>query len=207
MMEPIIYDYININEQIVNANLNKETRINEKLNMTYDENLEGQIAALESALSIFTTETPFQGQQALENILEELKHKLYIKNTTIEDIAADYDQHIDLLVADLEFVLHSIADMVGLETLKHMRQCFGKEMSKLYRLQKEHYDLQKQRYEECKLNKHFEASDREFIEFNKSLNNMYICQWEFLRIQRSSLSELIAIIDPTDQDIGFDEDE
>jgi hypothetical protein len=78
-------------------------------------------------------------------------------------------------------------------------------MSKYYRLQKEAYDLQKERYTECKKTFGFTPEDREFIAHHTNVNKEHWAEWDKLRINRDNLCELISVLDPDDQDHGFDE--
>lgn len=199
-------NFADITAEINAVKSEKENKIDLKLAMEYDNTLQSQITALEYAICVMIWSNITEGRQVLEENLGELRYKLWMQNTNIEEIEADYDQQIELLENDREDILHMIADTVGLDRLIEMRRNVGKAMSKQYCLQKEHYDLQKERYETCKKNKYFLVTDREYITYHKQLNKEHIDEWERLRIERETLCQLIQTIDPNDQDIGFDED-
>jgi prefoldin subunit 5 len=119
----------------------------------------------------------------------------------------DFDEAIEDLEEDRERLLYTIADMIGLENLKNERRSVGKAMSKHYRLQKEAYDLQKERYEDCKKTFGFTPEDREFIAHHTGVKDGHQATYDKLREKRNELTELIELLDPNDQDHGFDEEE
>lgn len=198
----------NIMENINTLKTEKENRLNMRQNCLYDGTLYKQILYHINAIEVMKM---FNDQQLTINRiqidLDELKEKYWFQNASIEDIAADYDQAIDDLEHDKFLMLYILASEFGLENLIIFRRFVGKEITTRYRLQKEHYDLQKERYERCKKEKHFEPEDRDFINENRDLNEQYKQEWLQLSGLRDMLCELILVLDPKDQDIGFDEDE
>lgn len=137
------------------------------------------------------------------NYINELKKQLDYHNTCIR--GSEFDEAIEDLENQREDLLHTIANIIGLENLKNERRNIGKMMSKHYRLQKEAYDLQKERYENCKNSFGFTPDDREFIDHHTNLKEQHQSTWEDLRIKREEICELIELLDPNDQDHGFDE--
>jgi hypothetical protein len=137
--------------------------------------------------------------------IEDLKREMDYHNEVIRE--NDFDQAIEDLEEEREQLMHTIADMIGLENLKNERRSVGKVMSKHYRLQKEAYDLQKERYEECKKTFGFTPEDREFIAHHTRVKDEHQATYDKLREKRNELTELIELLDPNDQDHGFDEEE
>lgn len=186
----------------------KQTKLDIKSKHVYDKNLEKQLKDYISTISIMKT---LSDQDITINALQkdviDLEEKLWIQNTSPEDIASEYDQAIEDLENDKLMLFYIIASNYGLENLIILRRNIGKEMSKQYNFQKEHYDLQKQRYETCKKNKNFKQEDRDYIDEHRQLNESHKQQWLDLNDQRNIVSELILLLNPNDQDIGFDEDE
>jgi hypothetical protein len=123
----------------------------------------------------------------------------------IEERSDEFDQEIDDVEETRDQLLHVIADKIGLENLKNERTLIGKEMSKYNRLQREAYELQKERYENCKSTFGFRPDDRDFIETHKALNEQYKNTWNELSRKRDQLCELIDTLDSADIDDGFDE--
>ena len=125
----------------------------------------------------------------------------------IENEIADFDQPIEDLEESRHQTLIALADKIGLEDLKKQRTAIGKEMAKHSRLQHEAYKTQKERYENCKNTFGFTPDDRKFIEYHKSLNAQHMDEWIRLCDKRHEICELIDALDPSDEDLGLDEDE
>lgn len=157
-----------------------------------------------------TLEHVMKNIEDLEKTVETLKQEAKQYNERIEELG-DYDREIHREIDDLEdhrnTILYAIASKIGLENLKNERRSVGKMMSKHYRIQKEVYNLQKERYEDCKNTFGFRPEDREFIERNVRLNQEHWTEWGKLCDKRNDLCELIEVLDPSDIDHGFDEDE
>jgi len=115
---------------------------------------------------------------------------------TFEDLQEDKDQY--------ELIIKESYDLA---TLLEQRRNIGKEMSREFRLQKESYDLQKERYELCKRRLGFSREDRMFIDEHKQKVYEHKQNWINLCDQREILCNLIHVLDPEDQDPGFDEQE
>lgn len=130
------------------------------------------------------------------------------------ELIADYEDRereatntIQDLKDQCDDVLHQIATTVGLENLRNARTQLGRDMKKKYLQQKEEYDLQKQRYEECKHTFGFTPEDRKFIDHHTSMNEKYKAQWVKMSEQYEELSDMIKMLDPHDVDHGYDHDE
>jgi hypothetical protein len=140
-----------------------------------------------------------------EKRIKELRQEMDYHNELIRENG--FDQAIEDLEEDRERLLHTIADMIGLENLKNERRAVGKMMTKHYRLQKEAYDLQKERYEDCKKTFGFTPEDRDFIAHHTRVKDEHQAAYDKLRANRNELTEMIELLDPDDQDHGFDENE
>lgn len=146
-----------------------------------------------------TTTALFNLQKDLEiynELVNEYDDREREATNTIEDLE---DQRDDLL--------HQIADMIGLENLNNERKKIGKEMAKHFRIQRDSYELQKERYESCKRTFGFTPEDREFIAHHTGVKEEHQAIWERLRIRREELCELIDALDPNFVDHGYDEEE
>lgn len=120
----------------------------------------------------------------------------------LEGEIADFNQPIEDIEESRNQLLFILTDK-----LKDMRTAIGKEMEKHNRLQHEAYKAQKERYENCKHKLGFTPDDRAFIAHYKSLNQTHIDKWILMCDQRTKLCEMIASLDPTDEDFGLDEEE
>lgn len=125
----------------------------------------------------------------------------------LESEIADFDQPLEDIEESRHQTLFTLADKIGLETLKKERTAIGKEMAKHNRLQHEAYEAQKERYENCKKTFGFTPDDRSFIAYHKSLNEAHMDAWNKLCDKRHELCELIDALDPDDEDLGLDEEE
>lgn len=140
-----------------------------------------------------------------ENRINELKKEFDYHNACLRE--TDFDQAIEDIDEQREQLLYTIANMIGLENLKNERRSVGKMMSKHYRLQKEAYTLQKERYENCRNTFGFTPEDREFIAHHTRVKDENQEAHDKLLEKRNELTELIELLDSDDQDHGFDEEE
>ena len=138
--------------------------------------------------------------------IKEIKDRIEaIKNALEVNPEDDYDQAIEDLEQQLGWLRHGMATEIGLERLREERKNLGRAMRKFNRLQKEHYDIQKERYEDCKKTFGFTEVDRVFIAYHKGMNEFYKAEWAKFQERREEICELIEELDPEDPDLGWDE--
>lgn len=135
------------------------------------------------------------------------------------DLEDDYSQAIDELEDEIGMTEHVIEDMTKdyyrlykeihaekLASLNEERNAITEIMDKLMVDQHDHYKLQKERFEACKLKygknhtRFFPEEDQEFISNHRAANEVCWNKWLELQSQRDFLCQQIEEIDPDDQD-------
>lgn len=138
------------------------------------------------------------------------------ETTQLED---DYSQAIYELEVEIDELEHVIEDMTKdyyrlykeihaekLAFFKEQRQAITEIMDKLMVDQHDHYKLQKERFEACKLQygknhtRFFPEKDQEFISNHRAANEACWSKWLELQAQREFLCQQIEEIDPDDPD-------
>jgi hypothetical protein len=125
-------------------------------------------------------------------------------NAKVEETNAEFEQAISHAEDDWHDLKYLIADWVGIDNLRMMRNHTDGWMDFYNKIQHEAYKAQKQRYETCKRKTGFKAGDRDFINLHKEVNQDMIDKWINLSYYRDSLCELIEMLDPSDPDLGTD---
>jgi chromosome segregation ATPase len=151
-----------------------------------------------------TSHHPGMGAPTVENMMREIQ-TIEAELSRLEASLDDLDQPLDDAEETRNQTLFIIADKIGLDNLRNERRTIGKQMAKHNRLQHEAYELQKERYENCKKTFGFTPDDRAFIDYHKNINKTHMDEWLKLSHEREEICELIDILDPNDQDAGFDE--
>lgn len=213
-----------VNEQLKRIKSEKELSLKESYDAVIEipktiEELEKNINSLKKEIGDRQIHPEWFKVSAGAGTLAHVVKNIRDNQKRIEDLKRDMDHHNELIrqnefdeaIEDLEEererLLYTVADMIGLENLKNERRSIGKSMTKHYRLQKEAYSLQKERYENCKNTFGFTPEDREFIAHHTRVKDEHQAAHDKLRTKRDEICELIDLLDPNDQDHGFDEEE
>lgn len=143
------------------------------------------------------------------NQTRDLKSRIEIlKNEKMkyDEMDNEFDQAIDDLEEQREQLLFLIAEDAGMEKLQMTRKAIGYFMSMANKNQKDAYERQKERYTNCKSMKYFTQSDRDYIAHFQMMNESYKKAWFMLYDWRTELCEIIETLDPSDPDMGTDEE-
>jgi hypothetical protein len=125
-------------------------------------------------------------------------------NAKVKETNAEFDQAIFHAEDDWHDLKYLIADNIGIDNLRHMRNHTDGWMDFYNKIQHEAYKAQKERYETCKRKTGFKPGDRDFINLHKEVNQDMIDKWINLSYYRDSLCELIEMLDSNDPDLGTD---
>lgn len=135
--------------------------------------------------------------------IDDYKGQLRPIERSVEEIVDETEERTN----DRDEKMIILAHMIGLANLNYIRKQVGKHMSKHMRLQYESYNLQKERYENCKKTFGFTKDDRTFIAEHKACNMNEKLEWTKLSFIRERICELIDTIDPDYEDDGIDEED
>ena len=143
-----------------------------------------------------------QDIQGLKVVLDEMKQRLASMRYDQEHppigqgVVEFHAQAIYENEQDIDFYETVINDIAE-EYRKLVIQPVTEQMDEVYAKQKEHYQIQKDRFETCKQKygrnhtMFFPESDQEFISNHRAKNEAYMNQWQELYLQREMLNQEI----------------